>query len=380
MLNTNPIPFIDLQAQYRAYKDEIDSAISDVVRDARFILGPTVSDLEAELAVYVGTKHCVACSSGTDALVISLMALGIGRGDEVIVPAFSFFATAEAVSLVGATPVFVDIDIATYAIDPQLVEGAVTHATRAIIPVGLYGQPADMDAITAVAQPAGIVVVEDAAQSLGGTYNGRQSGSLAEIGCTSFYPAKPLGCYGDGGAVFTSDDELASRMRQIMNHGQSAGYRHETIGINGRLDALQAAILRVKLRRFEEELDSRASVAAGYDNSFVDLSGIELPHVAAGRTSSYAQYTLRVTDRDSFRAYLGNHGIPTAVHYPTTLFRQPAYADLGAERIEKYANACPNAERAATEVVSLPFGPFLTKHQQERVVGAVRAFVERSGV
>lgn len=374
-IETPPIPFIDLQAQYHAYKYEIDAAMADVVASARFVLGPEITALESELAKYVGVEHCVTCSSGTDALLIALMALEIGAGDEVIVPAFSFFATSEVVSLVGATPVFVDIDPVSFTIDPVLMEGAVTEATKAIIPVGLYGQPPDMDPINRIAEEWGFAVIEDGAQSFGGTYKGRRSGSLSAIGCTSFYPAKSLGCYGDGGAIFTDDKILAAKMRTIMNHGQNTGYRHELIGINGRLDALQAAILRVKLSHFAGEIVARNSIASRYDHSFAGLDGIDLPRIASDRTSVYAQYTVRVADRDSFRAYLKSKGVPTAVHYPSTLFRQPAYTNLGEARIATYITACPNAESAAREVVSLPFGPFLGVDDQDRVVDAVHEYI-----
>lgn len=370
------VPFIDLKSQYNAYRKEIDAAISRVVESAGFVQGPEVASLESELAAYTGVAYCITCASGTDALYIALRALDIGPGDEVITTGFSFFATAAAISLVGATPVFVDIDEETCNIDPARVPVAITPRTRAILAVGLYGQTPDMDALSGIARQHGLVLVEDAAQSFGATSSGRRSGSLATIGCTSFYPAKPLGSYGEGGALFTDDEKLATRMRQVMNQGQRAGYDHAIVGINGRLHALQAAVLRVKLAHFGDELRAREAVAARYDRGLVGIEGVELPVVHEGRTSVYAQYTIRTPEREALRSHLSAHGVPTAVHYPKPIYRQDAYAHYGSEWVSGNERRCPNCENAASTVVSLPFGPFLTEGDQQRVIDAVRSYRE----
>jgi UDP-2-acetamido-2-deoxy-ribo-hexuluronate aminotransferase len=368
------VPFIDLKAQYAAYREELDEAMARVVRSGGFVQGPEVVALEAELAAYVGARHCVSCASGTDALYIALRALDIGPGDEVITTGFSFFATAGAISLVGAVPVFADIDPATCNIDPRRIGTLITDRTKAILPVGLYGQCADMDAISAIAGRRGLAVVEDAAQSFGATYRGRRSCSLGRISCTSFYPAKPLGSFGEGGALFTSDDGLAIRMRQIMNQGQRAGYDHVTVGINGRLHALQAAVLRVKLAHFDDELILRQKVAARYRSALAGIAGLALPVVLDGGDSVYAQYTVRTKQRATLREHLSALGVPTAVHYPKPIYRQEAYAHFGQEWLERAMELCPNCELAAGEVLSLPFGPFLSELDQERVCSGLRAF------
>lgn len=366
------IPFIDLKSQYLAYKDEIDGAMARVVDSCGFIQGPEVAALESELSEYTGVKHCITCSSGTDALLIALLTLGIQQGDEVITTPFSFFATAEVVSLLGAHPVFADIDAHTYNIQADLIESNITEKTKAIIPVNLYGQPADMDKINDIAERRGLFVIEDAAQSFGSVYRGKKSCGLATIGCTSFYPAKPLGCFGDGGALFTDDDELAAAARCLMNHGQDAGYRHSRIGINGRLDALQAAVLRVKLAHFDEELAARERVAERY-SAALESSAFNPPRILPDRTSVFAQYTVRTEQRDTFRSFLKEHGVPSAVHYPLPIYRQEAYLKLWSNKIESYAASCPNTEAAAREVVSLPFGPFLSEEAQERVIEAIKS-------
>jgi UDP-2-acetamido-2-deoxy-ribo-hexuluronate aminotransferase len=371
------VPFIDLKAQYAAYKEEFDEAIARVVQSGGFVLGPEVAALEAELAAYVGSRHCIGCASGTDALYIALRALGIGPGDEVITTGFSFFATAGAVSLVGATPVFADIDPDTYNLDPSCLPKLITRNTKAIIPVGLYGQCADMDAISEIAGKNGIAVVEDAAQSFGATYKGRKSCTLATIGCTSFYPAKPLGSFGEGGALFTDDEKLSTAMRRIANQGQRAGYDHSTVGINGRLQAVQAAVLRVKLAHFDAELAVRQKVAARYRSGLSGIAGVTLPTVRDMQTSVYAQYTVGVARRDALREHLSSVAIPTAVHYPKPIYRQDAYAHFGAAWLERSIKACPNIEAATARVVSLPFGPFLKEEDQDRVIAGVRAFMER---
>jgi UDP-2-acetamido-2-deoxy-ribo-hexuluronate aminotransferase len=301
-------------------------------------------------------------ANGTDALQIALMALGVGLGDEVITPGFSYIATAEAVVLLGAKVVYVDIDPITYNMNPALLEAAITPRTKAIIPVSLYGQPADFDAINAVAAKHGIPVIEDGAQSFGASYRGRKSCNLSTIGCTSFFPSKPLGCYGDGGAIFTSDPQLATVLRQIARHGQDRRYHHIRVGVNSRLDTIQAAILLPKLAILDDEIAARQRVAEAYDAALV---GLPTPHIAPGGQSAWAQYTIRVQQRDQLQATLKKAGIPTAVHYPLSLNRQPAVADPSA--------SLPQGDQAADEVVSLPIHPYMDGETIDRVVEAVAA-------
>ncbi|MFP5441335.1 MAG: DegT/DnrJ/EryC1/StrS family aminotransferase [Gammaproteobacteria bacterium] len=353
--------FIDLRAQQARIRTRIDARLRAVLDHGQYILGPEVEELEAKLAAYTGAKYCISCANGTDALAIALMALGVGRGDEVIVPAFSFFATAEAVAVVGATPVFVDIDPRTYNIDPALIEAAVTPRTKAIMPVSLFGQCADFAAINAIAARHRLPVIEDAAQSFGARQGGVRSCNLSTIGSTSFFPAKPLGCYGDGGALFTSDETLAKAMRMIARHGQSQRYRHERVGLNSRLDTLQAAVLLEKLEIFDDEVQRRAAVAAAYDQALRGC-GIEPPHVVPGNDSVYAQYTLRFANRDAVAAALKAQGIPTMVYYPLPLHRQSATAT---------AQSLPVAERACAEVLSVPMHPYLRLEDQQRIVRAL---------
>src|SRR5580658_5975421 len=289
--------FIDLKAQYRRLKSSIDARIQAVLDHGQYILGPEVRELEERLAARIGAKYCISCASGTDALLLALMALGIKAGDEVVTAPFTFFATGEMIALIGAIPVFADIDPATYNLDPAVIEAAITPRTKAIMPVSLYGQPADMDAINVIAERYNLAVIEDAAQSFGALYHGRHSGNLSTIGCTSFFPSKPLGCYGDGGACFTNDDALAEAMLELRNHGQSARYLHTRIGINGRLDTLQAAVLLAKLEIFDEELVARAEVADRYTALLKDA--VQTPTVLSDRTSAWAQYTIQVDERAS---------------------------------------------------------------------------------
>jgi UDP-2-acetamido-2-deoxy-ribo-hexuluronate aminotransferase len=300
----------------------------------------------------VGVQHCIGVSSGTDALLIAMMALGIGPGDEVITTPFTFIATGEMIALIGAVPVYVDIDPRTYNLDPALIEAAITPRTRAIVPVSLYGQCADMDAINAIAERHRLPVIEDAAQSFGATYKGRQSCGLSHIGCTSFFPSKPLGAYGDAGACFTDDESLAKAMREIRVHGQDRRYHHPRIGINGRLDSLQAAVLLAKLAIFPDEVAARARIGARYSELLAG-SGCVTPYIEPHNTSVYAQYTIAVADREGLIARLSAAGIPTAVHYPIPLHRQPAFAGLA-------HTAVSVADRAAARVVSLPMHPYLT--------------------
>jgi UDP-2-acetamido-2-deoxy-ribo-hexuluronate aminotransferase len=343
--------FIDLKAQYNASREHINAHIQAVLDHGQYIMGPEVARLEARLAKYTGAAHCITVASGTEALIIALMALGIKPGDEVITTPFSFIATAEAIVLLGATPVFVDIDRASCNIDPSLIEEKITSRTRAIMPVSLYGQPADMDEINAIARRHDLAVIEDAAQSFGASYRGKKSCNLSTIGCTSFFPSKPLGCYGDGGAIFTSDDALAAAMREIRVHGQSRRYVHTRIGVGGRMDTLQCAIVLAKLDRFDWELEQRARIGASYHAMF---SG-RLRTVACGRdrTSVFAQYTVVLEERDRIQAVLHARGIPTAVHYPVPMHLQPAYAHLSR------ADCCPVALEMANKVMSLPMGPYL---------------------
>ena len=347
--------FIDLKSQYQASRDLINGRIQAVLDHGQYIMGPEVGELETRLAEYTGAAHCIAVASGTEALLIALMALGVGRGDEVITTPFTFIATAEAIVLLGATPVFVDVDPVTCNIDPALIEARITPRTRAIIPVALYGQPADMDEINEIAERRGIAVIEDAAQSFGASYRGRQSCNLSRIGCTSFFPSKPLGCYGDGGALFTSDEALAKAMREIRVHGQSKRYVHTRIGVGGRMDTLQCAVVLAKLELFDWELQQRQRAAATYDTL---LSGNDAGVRPIGRredrTSVYAQYTVVLEQRTDLQAALQAAQIPTAVHYPVPIHRQPAYAHLDA------AASCPVSDALAGQVMSLPMGPYLS--------------------
>ena len=357
------MPFIDLQAQYRALKEEVDAAIRRVLDHGRYIMGPEVAEMEAALAAYAGAGHCIAVASGTEALLISLMALGIGAGDEVICPSFTFAATAEVIVLAGATPVFADIEPDTCNIDARGIEARISAKTRAIIPVGLYGQPADFDEIEALASRHGLAVIDDAAQSFGSEYKGRRTGSLATLSCTSFFPSKPLGCYGDGGAIFTDDEALASACREIRIHGQSGRYVHTRIGVGGRMDTLQCAIVLAKLKRLDWEIARRLAIGARY-NALLDQAGVERVVQRPDRTSVFAQYTVFVPDRERVRERLAAAGIPTAVHYPAPLNRQPAYRAYG-------GGATPRADTAAERVLSLPMHADLSDGQQDRIVAAL---------
>jgi UDP-2-acetamido-2-deoxy-ribo-hexuluronate aminotransferase len=355
-------PFIDLKAQYAALRESIDARVRAVLEHGQYILGPEVEELEARLAAYTGAKHCITCGSGTDALLIALMALDVKPGDEVITTPFTFVATAEMIVLLGGKPVFVDVEPDTCNIDASRIEAAITHRTRAVMPVSLYGQPADMDEINAIAARHGLPVIEDAAQSFGATYKGRRSGNLSTIGCTSFYPSKPLGCYGDGGALFTHDDALAQAMREIRVHGQPSTYRHTRIGIGGRMDTIQCAIVLAKLERFYWEIERRLRIAHRYDALFAALQQTaRTVSVKPDRTSTYAQYTIMIEGRDRFREAVRAHGVSTAVHYPLPLHRQPAY--------RRYATGdLPVCETLAERVVSLPMHPDLTESVQDRIV------------
>lgn len=344
--------FIDLHAQQERIRDRINSGIAKVLEHGQYILGPEVSELEGQLADYVGAKHCISCANGTDALQIALMALAIGPGDEVITPSFSYIATASMVALVGAKPIYVDVDPISYNLDPLLLEAAITPRTKAIIPVSLYGQCADFDAIEVIAERHGITIIEDAAQSFGASYKGRKSCNLSTIATTSFFPSKPLGCYGDGGAMFTNDGNIAQALLQIARHGQSRRYHHSRLGINSRLDTLQAAILLAKLDILDEELAGRQEVANAYNEALSPL-GLSLPQIAPHNVSAWAQFTIRVPNRSQVAAALAEDGVPTAVHYPLPLNKQPAVADPDAD--------VPHGDKAADEVISLPMHPYLTR-------------------
>ena len=359
------LPFIDLKTQYKALKNDIDSRIQTVLDHGMFVMGPEVTECEERLAEFVGSKYAVSCGSGTDASVMALMALGIGPGDEVITTTFSFIATIETIVLVGATPVLVDIEPDTFNIDVAKIEAAITPKTKAIMPVALYGQPADMDEINSLAKAKGLYVIEDAAQSFGAKYKDKRSGHLCDIGITSFFPAKPLGCYGDGGGIFTDNEEWAERLKSIRNHGQTDRYYHPMVGINGRLDTIQCSILTAKLTRYPWEIEQRQKVAAAYDQAFKDLEVIT-PVVRSDRESVWAQYTLRVKDRTQFQKRLGELKVPTAVHYPSTMGEQPAYKDLA--RIME----TPVALEASKHVVSLPMFPDMSSEVQQQIIAAVK--------
>lgn len=356
------IPFIDLMKQYQALKPQIHERMDAVLTHGQYIMGPEVQELESKLALYTGAKHCVTVASGTEALLISLMALGIGPGDEIITTPFTFVATAEVIVLLGAKPVYVDVEPDTCNIDARGIEAKITPRTKAIMPVSLYGQTPDMGEINAIAAKYGnIPVIEDAAQSFGATYKGAKSCNLSTIGCTSFFPSKPLGCYGDGGAIFTSDDSLAQICREIRVHGQSKRYVHSRIGVGGRMDTLQCAIVLAKLERFEWEVEQRTLIGARY-NALFDEAGISRVQQRAERTSVFAQYTIFVDDREQQQARLSEAGIPTAVHYPVPLNAQPAYEHLCCPE------CTPVSQLVAKRVISLPMGPDLTEQTQCFVV------------
>ncbi len=366
--------FIDLRRQYQRMKAEIDQALASVVKSGRFILGEPVRRLEKELAGFVGVPEAIGVSSGTDGLLLSLMALDVRPGEEIITTPFTFIATAEVISLLGARVVFADIDPQTYNLDPAAVE-EVVRARRArgklrgIIAVSLFGQCADLDALTEVAEEAGLFLIEDACQSLGATYKGRPSGGITELAVTSFFPAKPLGAYGDGGMIFCRHRGLGARLRALRVHGQRERYRHEEIGLNARLDALQAAVLLVKLKHFSEEIALRQHWAKAYDQRLAKISPVTPPFIAPGNTSVFAQYSIRVPERDALARYLKERGIPTAIHYPVPLHLQPAFASLGYRQGD-----FPVAEAVSQEILSLPFHPYLTQEEIELVAGAIEDF------
>ncbi|WP_447742124.1 DegT/DnrJ/EryC1/StrS family aminotransferase [Pseudomonas laurentiana] len=362
------IEFIDLKKQQARIKDKLDAAIQKVMFHGQYILGPEVTELEEKLASFVGAKHCITCANGTDALQIALMSLGVGPGDEVITPGFTYIATAETVALLGAKPVYIDVDPRTCNMDPRLLEDAITPRTKAIIPVSLYGQCADYEEINTIADRHGVTVIEDAAQSFGASYKGQRSCNLTRIACTSFFPSKPLGCYGDGGALFTNDDALAVVLRQIARHGQEKRYYHVRVGVNSRLDTIQAAILLPKLEIFQEELDLRQHVAEQYALHLAGVENVAVPLVQSHCISAYAQYTLIVKDRSRLQEGLREAGIPSAIHYPIPLNKQPAVADT--------ETSLPVGDYLAEHVISLPMHPYLTDSDVAHIAAIVRRCVE----
>jgi UDP-2-acetamido-2-deoxy-ribo-hexuluronate aminotransferase len=367
---TEKLDFVDLKSQYAALKEPIGERIQRVLDHGQYIMGPEVKELEEKLAAYTGAKHCITVASGTEALLIALMAIELKPGDEVITTPFTFAATAEMIVLLGGVPVFVDIESDSCNIDANLIEAKVTSRTRAIIPVSLYGQCADMDEINMIAARHGLTVIEDAAQSFGAAYRGRKSCNLSTFGCTSFFPSKPLGCYGDGGAVFTNNDALAQTCREIRVHGQSKRYTHTRVGVGGRMDTLQCAVVLAKLERFEWELQRRRDLGAAYRAALAG-SMVGLLTVRADRDCVWGQYTVFVNDRASVQEALLEQGIPTAVHYPIPLHLQPAYTRFAQE------NECPNSLRAGEHAMSLPFSADLQEADRDRVVRALLLAVRR---
>ncbi|HKH32963.1 MAG TPA: DegT/DnrJ/EryC1/StrS family aminotransferase [Beijerinckiaceae bacterium] len=375
------IPFIDLAAQRARLGGAVDEAILRVVNHGAYILGPEVAQLEAELSAYCGAKHVISCANGTDALAMVLMAKGVRPGDAVFCPSFTFAATAEVVAWFGATPVFVDVREDTFNMDPASLALAIDTARKlglrptAAIPVDLFGQPADYDSIEPICAREGLWMLSDAAQSFGATYRSRKVGTIGEATSTSFFPAKPLGCYGDGGAIFTESDALADVLRSIRVHGQGVDkYDNERIGLNGRLDTIQAAVLIEKLKIFADEIEARARVARRYNDRLRDVAIV--PEIEDGNTSVWAQYTLRIPgfDRPAFQAALKREGIPTAIYYPKPLHRQTAYKHYPAA-----GNGLPVSDRLAAEVISLPMHPYLSEELQDRIVGAVRSALGQDG-
>jgi len=368
------VPFIDLKTQYKALKPRIQERINAVLEHGAYVNGPEVGELEKVLAQFTGCAHSVVCSSGTDALILPLMALNIGPGDEVIVTAMSFIATAESVILAGATPVYVDIDPVTFNMDPSQLEKAITKKTKAIMPVSLYGQVADMEEINAVAAKHGLAVIEDSAQSFGATYKGKRSCNLSTFGSTSFFPAKPLGAYGDAGAVFTNNEKHAVLLKELREHGSEKRYYHTRLGINARLDTLQCAILLAKMERYPWEIERRQAIGARYGRAFesVKAKNFSYPKILSHNTSVWAQYTLTVNDREDFQKKLTAKGIPTSIHYPRIMPEQPWYKEqLQKAGVSVAMTEWPKARFAADHVISLPMFPDMDEPTQDKVIEAV---------
>jgi len=351
------IDFANLQYQYQLYKTEIDEAIHAILDKSNYIMGDEVKELEGNLQAFTGSKHAITCSSGTDALLLAMMALDIQPGDEIITTPFTFIATAETIAFLGAVPVFVDIDEKTYNIDPSKIETVITDKTKAIMPVSLYGQPADMDAIRNIADKHNLKVIIDGAQSFGSTYKGETDSNLGDISTTSFFPAKPLGCFGDGGAVFTNNDALAEKIKSLRVHGQSKRYHHKYIGMGGRMDTLQCAIVNVKLKHYAKDLALRQEVASKY-TSALEKKDLIVPFVHGNTTSAFAQYSVRVQNRDEVQIKLKEDGIPTAVHYPMPLHMQECFEYLGYKKSD-----FPICEKVSDEIMSLPMNPYVTDEE-----------------
>ncbi len=368
---------VDLKAQYEKIKPEIDTAISDVINSTAFINGPAVKEFQLALEKYLGVKHVIPCANGTDALQISMMALGLKPGDEVIAPSFTFIATAEAIALLGLTPVLVDVDPGTFNISPDAVAKAITPRTRAIVPVHLFGQTADMDAIMEIAKQNKLFVIEDACQSIGADYlnaagEWHKSGTIGHIGCTSFFPSKNLGCYGDGGAIFTNDDLLAAKIRSVVNHGMTVRYYHDDIGVNSRLDSIQAAVLKIKLPYLDQYARARQQVAAAYDKAFGGIPELSVPARSSMSTHVFHQYTLQLrgVDRSSFLEYLAEKDIPVMVYYPVPIHLQKAYLD------PRYkAGDFPVTEQLCHSVVSLPMHTEMEQDQLNHIITTVLDFI-----
>ena len=358
--------FIDLKSQQSLIREDLERRIKAILDHGRYIFGPEVAELEERLSDYVGVRHCIGASSGTDTLLIALMSLGVGPGDEVITVPYTWISTAEMIALIGAKPVFVDIEETTWNMDPRLVEGAITERTKAIMPVGIYGQTADMTAINEIAERNGnLPVIEDAAQSFGATHHGKKSCALSAIGSTSFFPSKPLGGYGDGGALFTDNDDLAQLMRQIRVHGQERKHHHPVLGINGRLDSIQAAIVLSKLELFDDEIAKRQLVASTYNERLKD-SGLMLPDVGAGNTSVYAQYTILSENRDTLQTSLSDAGVPSVPYYAVPLHLQPVFRELG-----HFPGDFPITEKVASQCLSLPMNPYLSADETDQVCSVI---------
>lgn len=366
------IPFVDLQSQYLEYKTQIDQRMQKVLDAASFINGPEVSELESAMCEFIGSKHSIACANGTDALILALMALEIGPGDEVIVPAFSYFASAESVSLVGAKPIFVDVRPDTCNLEAEEVKPFITEKTKAIIPVSLYGQTPRMNEFQTLAEETGLAIIEDGAQSLGAKYHDKCSGNLSLIGCTSFFPAKPLGCYGDGGMMFTSNELIAEKLKSLRSHGQGKRYEHLRIGTNSRLDTLQAAVLLAKLPFYKNEIARRQNIAIRYTQAFSGIEELELPVVLENHSSVWAQYTLKTSKRDQLQNHLKQSGVPTAIHYPRPIHKQTAYAS------QYHSVNCPVADRLSKSVLSIPMSAFLKDEHQDFIIEKIKEFFAAS--
>lgn len=375
-MQMSKIQMVDLLGQYDKIREEVDAAITNVVRSSAYINGPEVKAFQKELEEYLGVKHVIPCANGTDALQIAMMALGLKPGDEVITPNFTFIATVEVIALLGLKPVLVDVDENSFCMDIASLEAAITPNTKAIVPVHLFGQCANMEAILNIAKAKNIAIIEDTAQAISSKYtldNGEThtAGTMGEFGCTSFFPSKNLGCYGDGGALYTNDDDLADKARQVCNHGMKVRYYHQMIGVNSRLDSIQAAILRIKLRQLDEYCDARIAAADYYDAAFKDIDGIETPFRDPKSTHTFHQYTLKITgvSRDELRQHLTDQGIPAMIYYPVPLHKQEAFADLKSSDAD-----FPVTDRLSEQVLSLPMHTELTTEQLEKITGAVLDF------